>query len=423
MNERCVYTAITGGFDQPKPVLKPNPSYDYILFTDDKSITSVKGWTKIIYLEEDDTPPRLKAKRPKILPHKYLPPQYKSSVWVDGSYEIVGDINILFAPYSRSNIVATIHPSGRRSIFEEAEEIMKYGLDTWENMTPQLARYKQTEGFNGNFHNHIYQCGILIRQHDEVTNNIMEQWMSEIENGSIRDQLSFPYILHKNKDRFDSDYRFNKLADIQHRMVLKFHPHNKKINSITFLQPWGFNGLIGDRINKEIARVDNPDEWFVLMDQDTCVLIDGFGGLLNDTINRYPDTSIFGAYTNRIGLSWQKLDNVDPDNFDMMYHHGIANDRVKRYYSICTKINHPVAGFFMMFPKRVWEQTKFQSLIIDKDKKVGEHKGVYFDWCFGQEILDKGGIIRLMEGNYLYHHYRVGKDLRDTTHLTRFLPK
>jgi hypothetical protein len=414
LNTKCVYTAICGDFDTPKPVRKPNPEWDYILFTDNKNIKTVDGWTKIIYLD-NDLPSRLKAKYPKILPHKYLPEQYKTSIWIDGAYEIIGDINILYGPYHESQISVPIHPSKRNNIYQEAEEILKYGLDIVDNIQPQLSRYK-SENFEGRYRGQIYQCGIIIRDHYRPEIKIlMERWMNEINKGSIRDQLSFPYVLFKY---LSNGVRFSKMSQLQALPVLKWHTHQKKINNIYFISPYGFDLKIGDRLNYEISKMDE-DAWIVITDQDTVFLTDKVGDHLNNTINRYPDTDLFSCYTNRLGLHYQRLPEVDPENYDMLYHHDIAQEKLEKYYSTSIDIDKPVAGFFMMFPKRIWKNYKFQSDIIEINKEIDGKRGVYFDYDFSWRILKDKGKIKLIKGLYVYHHYRVRRNIKDVTHLLK----
>lgn len=413
MNTKCVYTAICGGIDVPKPVAKPDPEWDYILFTDDKTVKKVPGWTKIVYLD-NNLPPRLKAKYPKILPHKYLPEQYKTSVWVDGSYEIVGGINWIYKPYESADLAVAIHPSNRTDIYHEAEEIMKYGLDSYDSVYSVTQRYRE-EGFEGTYRRHIYSCGVLIRKHTPQINALMEKWMDEINNGSIRDQLSFPYVLWKH---FPPTARFSMMAQNHINMILKYHHHNKNINNLYFLSPYGFDLKIGDRLNKEIDDLPS-DAWVVLTDQDVAFLTDKVGDHLNAVINRYPDTDLFSCYTNRLGLSYQRLPGVDSDNYDLLYHHQQAQERLKKYYSTSTQIDKPVAGFFMMFPKKTWEKYKFQSEIIDRKKQIDGHKGVYFDYDFSWRILKGGGVIRLIEGLYVLHLYRLNRPVKNVDHLTK----
>lgn len=409
--KQCVYTANCGNFDEPKPVLKPNPDFDYIYFTDNTDIVSVEGWTKVVHLPPSDNP-RLSAKLPKILPHIYLP-EYEKTVWVDASYQIKGDITWITNGYSVADFAVAIHPAKRKNIFEEAENILKRGFDIPSIVNPQMDRYIQ-EGFTSR---HVFQCGVMIRKNTPKVNKLMEEWMKEIggEN-SIRDQLSLPYVMWKFKDNLPMIQKM----DHRHLMfVLKYSPHNVKLNKITYLSPYGYDLKLGDRLNEEIGRLPE-DEWVVITDQDCCALVDGLGDILNSIINRYgDDTDLFSAYTSRLGLSYQIPPEGDKENYDLLFHHKIAQDRLKINHSYCTEIDKPVAGFFMMFPKKTWVKHNFQSEVIDMTKHYNGKRGVYFDWNFSSSILKDGGKIRLCEGLYFLHCYRLNKDIKDVRHLTR----
>lgn len=410
--KKAVYTALCGDRDTPKPLTKKNPNWDYIFFTDNPDL-KVDGWEMRLLVEEGS--PRMVAKLPKLLPHKYLP-EYKRTMWVDAAYEIVGDPEWINAPCVMAGFSAAIHPSKRVSVYEEAETILKYGFDDSNTVATQINRYKQ-QGFDGCYRRSIFQLGVILRTNEPTVNQINEDWYNEVVNGSIRDQLSLPYVLFKNKDNLPI---INRMTQDHIKVILKWHPHYKNMNNIFFISPYGFRLKIGDRLNYEIDRMPE-NAWIALTDQDCCALIDKFGDLLNDTINRYPDTDLFSCYTNRLGLKYQIPEGVNIDDYNLMNHHQIAQDLLKKNYSTCSDIDKPVAGFFMLFPKRTWAKYNFQSDIIDMEKKINDRRGVYFDWDFSDRILKGGGKIRLMEGLYMFHAYRLGKHIKDVTHLTNIV--
>ena len=87
------------------------------------------------------------------------------------------------------------HPS-RVGVFEEVNAILGFQKDTFENMRPQIERY-QKEGLPQN--TGLLQSRILVRKHNEQDCiKLMEDWFSEIKNGSHRDQISFNYAAWKN---------------------------------------------------------------------------------------------------------------------------------------------------------------------------------------------------------------------------------
>ena len=90
---RVIYTCITGGDDELLPIKYITPGFDYICFTDDLTMHVPYNWQLRPIPEELQGYSKVKQQRLiKIQPHKYLP-EYEESIWIDGSIEIVGDLN------------------------------------------------------------------------------------------------------------------------------------------------------------------------------------------------------------------------------------------------------------------------------------------------------------------------------------------
>lgn len=399
---KIVYTAIMGDYDNPLPLIHKSPDWTYLFFTDSPDL-EVPGWEMVRVTPTDN--PRLQAKEIKILAHKHLPP-HEVSVWIDGSIQIKRSPDNLYEPHKQAELVLVPHED-RHDIWEEGDKILELGKETWGNVTAQLDQYKY-ENFGGSFRDDIYMGGILIRKPTFRVNKIMDEWMTEVRKWSTRDQLSLPYVLWRNRANLP---KISKASLKCFRWFLDCKPHKINNPNIFYLTPYGYNKKIGDRLNYEISLLPE-DSWIVIRDMDTMFLYDYVGNLLRDVINEYGDTTdLFGAYTNRLGLDYQLHGGEISDNFDIKYHHAISQDRVRRYYKQCTTIDRPIAGFFMMFPKRTWEKHKFQSPIIDITS------GKYFDWQFSESVLNNGGNVRLIEGLYIFHTYRLGKDKKDVKHL------
>ena len=84
-NKIVIYTAFTGDYDTLKYPEVIDDNCDYICFTDNPELTS-DLW-KIIPMEESVLDNNRKAKKYKLLPHKYLK-DYKYSFWLDGTFKI-----------------------------------------------------------------------------------------------------------------------------------------------------------------------------------------------------------------------------------------------------------------------------------------------------------------------------------------------
>jgi len=155
----------------------------------------------------------------------------------------------------------------------------------------------------------------------------------------------------------------------------------------------------------------SPYEWIQLMDQDA-MLLDHIEAnkVMEQAIIKYPDTDIFGAYTNRCGYLWQMTDDWEESNHEML-----DTDRIEFLNVLAARtriMNGPsckhipsVAGFFMLFKKSYWEKNRFQDKVIEGKK------------TFDKMFCSNANIMRLIKGVYVYHRYRQGKDISDDSHL------
>ncbi len=225
-----VYTAITGGKDILRPPFqsKANPKWmhdtDYICFTDEPEKCEGKGW-KVQEVDNPygDTPEGFcrSARRFKHLPHKYLPEGYDASVWIDGSMEILFDLAPLIATVpqwgNQHHFGLFEHPRYKRTIADEVRCCIggnKWGKDDPIKLRAQMQRYGKDLT--------VYASGIMIRRHeDPAVIEVQERWWDEIEGGSIRDQVSFPWVLQQ------TNFNPTILAQKQRKKYFILHPHKK----------------------------------------------------------------------------------------------------------------------------------------------------------------------------------------------------
>ena len=186
--KKAIYTAIFGNYDKFTQCLYDNDDYDYHLFTDNPNIKS--GLYKIHLLEGDAH----KAREIKLLPHKYLP-SYDYSVWMDGNIVQTRNINQLVSR-QRTDIMTMKHPH-RSCIYDEATECIAMHKDKATTIQSQMERYKQVK-FQANMG--LIASGLLFRKHSPKVKTLCENWMAELQKGSIRDQLSFNYVLNQPID-------------------------------------------------------------------------------------------------------------------------------------------------------------------------------------------------------------------------------
>jgi len=187
--QRAVYTCITGDYDELKEPAIVTPGWDYICFTDNKSLKSPL-W-KIRPLDRAEDSCRL-ARRVKCLAHEYLK-EYALTVWVDGKLRIKCDLDSLMRRYYDGVAPMALfrHPD-RACIYEEAEACKALGKDDPAVIDQQMERLRSA-GFPPGLG--LVETSMLIRDNmSPEVRRACEEWWREIRHGSRRDQLSFNYV-------------------------------------------------------------------------------------------------------------------------------------------------------------------------------------------------------------------------------------
>lgn len=215
-NRIVIYTAIFGGYDElVEPDFLPE-GCDFICFTDRDLNSKIWQIKKVELLVGDMT---RSARNYKILAHRFLA-DYEYSIWVDGNILVKNDANQLINKYLNDyNMAVYDHRQTKRdsrgSVFEEAEVLIKMASNGKYKDDPniikdQIVKYRQ-ENFPDN--NGLISSMIMLRRHNQPdVVQTMEDWWSEIQNHSRRDQLSFNYVAWKNNLNFvymDGDSRDN----------------------------------------------------------------------------------------------------------------------------------------------------------------------------------------------------------------------
>lgn len=192
MTGLVIYTAITGGKDKlrdPKHIL---PGAEYVCFTDTPGVRS--SIFDIRALPFTEATPRLTARRLKLFPH-LLFPQHETSLWVDGSRLIRGDLNGLLQEAGGAFMAAFTHPH-RGCLYQEAELCARLGRDDPALLAAHIAQYRR-EGVPENLG--LAETGVLLRRHHvPVVKTLMEAWWQQVATHSQRDQVSLPYVLWKH---------------------------------------------------------------------------------------------------------------------------------------------------------------------------------------------------------------------------------
>lgn len=195
MSNKVLYTAIFDNKDRVKINPFVNDDFDYRLFVDEatfeaqKEVIDESVW-KVKVLPNSDNP-RLAAKEVKILSQKYVG-SYRTSIWVDGSFRQIGDLNDFLA-MSEAEFVAMKHPF-KTCMYAEAAACVRLNMDDPNIINRQVRKYFADEYPKNNGLN---MGGVLLRRKSRKVSMFNTKWWKEIQEGSIRDQISFPYVQWK----------------------------------------------------------------------------------------------------------------------------------------------------------------------------------------------------------------------------------
>ena len=197
MTKLVVYTCISGGYDNLISHKYTNPDCEYVCFTDNKKLVSrgKAGQWNIRPMVFSETDPVRNARWHKTHPH-VLFRDYEQSLWIDASIDVMGPQ--IFNAWKKSRqLIMTVKHSDRDCIYPEFDACLDWGKDSPEaiNKTRQFILSQQMPTGYG-----LAETGIMFRRHHQPrVVKIDEQWWDMIKSYSRRDQLSFTYVLWKNK--------------------------------------------------------------------------------------------------------------------------------------------------------------------------------------------------------------------------------
>ena len=188
-----VYTAIIGDYDSLKDPEFVSDDLTYVCFTNNRKLKS-EVWN-IEYIRDDKRNNVHLARCIKLNPHVYFP-DYEVSIWVDGKFQIIGDLRTYANQYKKKSPVLCFPHPERESISDEVAACIIWNKENKEKMIIQVSDYLK-EGYPAKYG--LYETGCMVRDHnDEFVKKLMNDWQNEIMKYSVRDQLSFPYVCWKN---------------------------------------------------------------------------------------------------------------------------------------------------------------------------------------------------------------------------------
>lgn len=194
MNKICVYTCITGDYDDLKEIEHKEKGIDYYCFTNNKMIQS-NTW-KVIYIEDNKLSNHILSRKIKILGHELIN-DYDIQVWMDASVVFKKNIIDFINKYYNEDIApfSAFKHEKRNCIYEEARECIKLGKDSLESVEKQI-KFLEENKYPKN--NGLCEMTVFIRNpKDKLVKETMKLWFNIVSNYSKRDQLSFNYCVYK----------------------------------------------------------------------------------------------------------------------------------------------------------------------------------------------------------------------------------
>lgn len=219
---KVCYTAIMGSnYDDLNEPTVPSPNWRFICFTDQPITMSEGSVWEIRQVACGDLSPQRMARRVKLLAFA----EWEESLWLDASFAVQMDLNLLWANYFRSPFTAPKHPL-RTDVYHEIDScIANYAREPVgeEKQTPLLLRQKEAYRLAGvpNFGNNIITSGVLMRSNAPEVIELCNDWWDELQQWSVRDQVAFARVsIGREFHMFSWDYSTSRKE-----LIYKKHRH------------------------------------------------------------------------------------------------------------------------------------------------------------------------------------------------------
>ena len=200
----AVYTAIYGKYD----ALRSHPEIsgiDFHCFTDDPTLRARRDW--IVHLTPSDLPPRLAAKKPKVLGPQSAPlDAYDVTLWIDGNCDFISPTFIEALTNLGTDGFALYRNPELDCIYAQITACMR-GLppEAAPVLLRQAARY-YAEGHPE--HWGMWACGMMARRRSPKLDAAMRDWWAAISSWPLagkplpfalpRDQVDLSPALRKH---------------------------------------------------------------------------------------------------------------------------------------------------------------------------------------------------------------------------------
>jgi hypothetical protein len=403
--KKAVYTVITGDYDDLKEPTVKSENVDYICFTDNPDLTS-DSWNirQLEYVMDSIS----KSRKPKLCPHELLS-DYDLTLYLDSSFRIVAELDGFMdaTAVSGADLYTPMHYY-TKSIYEEAQHVLNHGKGDYDIIKRQIKDYKE-DGIHGGKIMPI--AGLMLRRNNQKMKAFGKRWWAEWLKYPSRDMLSLVKVMQLPATDINHEY----IPNAYWNNIFKFEGHKEKFPPVYHITPFSPGSIFGTTINNYIEMLPE-DAWICLRDGDTMFLTSEWGAQINRIAKTCGHFDLIGCMTNRIRMKHQLVGRDINMDTNVINHHYLAEELQQKNYAKVKKIDKPVAGLFMLFPKRTWHKIKFQDKLMETTHQ--DYPREFFDHNFCRRLLESGGTIGLAEGIYLFHYYRFHKEnYKDVTHI------
>lgn len=218
VSKQVCYTAIIGKYDNLIDPLTLRMDTDLVCFTDNRELSS-DHWN-IVCVDFIYRDPRRTARLFKCLPHMLFP-NHEVSFWIDGNFEVSDAFFEFAGQHHNDGLLCFQHPA-RDCLYQEAKACLSKGKDDAALIRRQIGRYRH-DGMPE--HYGLIASGVLVRRHhDDNVIRLCFEWLREINDYSVRDQLAFPFVAWKLGIKYSL---FSK--SMARAPGLRYRPHSKWI--------------------------------------------------------------------------------------------------------------------------------------------------------------------------------------------------
>ena len=193
-----IYTVIVGDYDRLKRPLWSPRNVDYVAFASEYRSSHFRGW-RIVDLPDDISNPTEVNRKMKILGID-LAKSYRSAVYVDGSIQIVGSLRQDISLFLESGCaLGVFRHRDRNSPWEELIACWQLGYFSEEQFQFEEDRLRpfQEKGIQLA----LFDAGVLMTNPlHESLESIVSGWFSLFNQNPVRDQLSLPIVVWKNRE-------------------------------------------------------------------------------------------------------------------------------------------------------------------------------------------------------------------------------